>query len=33
LSNLAAPREVKLLHELPRLGSGKINHRELDKLV
>lgn len=33
LSNLAAPREVKLLHELPRLGTGKINHRELDKLV
>jgi acyl-[acyl-carrier-protein]-phospholipid O-acyltransferase/long-chain-fatty-acid--[acyl-carrier-protein] ligase len=32
-SNLAAPRELKLLHELPRLGTGKINHRELEKLV
>ena len=33
LSNLAEPREVKTLHELPRLGTGKINHRELEKLV
>lgn len=32
-TNLAAPRELKLLHELPRLGTGKINHRELEKLV
>jgi acyl-[acyl-carrier-protein]-phospholipid O-acyltransferase/long-chain-fatty-acid--[acyl-carrier-protein] ligase len=33
LSNLAAPREVKVLPELPRLGSGKVNHRELEKMV
>ena len=33
LANLAAPREVKVLRELPRLGSGKINHRELEKMV
>jgi acyl-[acyl-carrier-protein]-phospholipid O-acyltransferase/long-chain-fatty-acid--[acyl-carrier-protein] ligase len=33
LSNLAIPRELKVLHDLPRLGSGKINHRELDKLL
>jgi acyl-[acyl-carrier-protein]-phospholipid O-acyltransferase/long-chain-fatty-acid--[acyl-carrier-protein] ligase len=33
LSNLAAPRELKVLHEFPRLGTGKINHRELEKLV
>ena len=33
LSNLAAPRELKLLHDLPRLGTGKINYRELEKLV
>lgn len=32
-SNLALPREIKVLHELPRLGTGKINHRELEKLV
>ena len=33
LSNLAVPREVKLIHDLPRLGTGKINHRELEKMV
>lgn len=31
LSNLAAPRELKVLHELPRLGSGKIDHRALER--
>jgi acyl-[acyl-carrier-protein]-phospholipid O-acyltransferase / long-chain-fatty-acid--[acyl-carrier-protein] ligase len=33
LSNLAVPREVKVVRELPKLGTGKINHRELEKLV
>jgi acyl-[acyl-carrier-protein]-phospholipid O-acyltransferase/long-chain-fatty-acid--[acyl-carrier-protein] ligase len=33
LGNLAVPREVKCLHELPRLGTGKINHRALEKLL
>ncbi|HOX56204.1 MAG TPA: AMP-binding protein [Candidatus Paceibacterota bacterium] len=33
LSNLAVPREIKVLHDLPRLSTGKVNHRELDKLV
>jgi acyl-[acyl-carrier-protein]-phospholipid O-acyltransferase/long-chain-fatty-acid--[acyl-carrier-protein] ligase len=33
LSNLAVPREVKLIRDLPRLGTGKINHRELEKMV
>jgi len=33
LSNLAAPRELKVLPELPRLGSGKINYRELEKMI
>jgi len=32
-SNLIAPRAVKLLHEIPRLGSGKVNHRELERIV
>jgi acyl-[acyl-carrier-protein]-phospholipid O-acyltransferase / long-chain-fatty-acid--[acyl-carrier-protein] ligase len=33
LSNLAVPRELKILPELPRLGTGKINYRELEKMV
>lgn len=33
LNNLAVPRELKVIREIPRLGSGKINHRELQKLV
>lgn len=32
-NNLAVPREIKLLRDLPRLSTGKINHRELEKLV
>lgn len=33
LSNLSAPRDIKTVREIPKLGSGKINHRELAKLV
>jgi acyl-[acyl-carrier-protein]-phospholipid O-acyltransferase/long-chain-fatty-acid--[acyl-carrier-protein] ligase len=33
LGNLAVPREIKVLHELPRLGTGKVNYRELQKLI
>lgn len=29
LTNLCAPREVKFLREIPKLGTGKVNHREL----
>jgi acyl-[acyl-carrier-protein]-phospholipid O-acyltransferase/long-chain-fatty-acid--[acyl-carrier-protein] ligase len=32
-SNLAVPREVRLVTELPRLGTGKINLRELERMV
>lgn len=32
LSNLCVPREIKLVPELPRLGTGKINHRELERM-
>jgi acyl-[acyl-carrier-protein]-phospholipid O-acyltransferase/long-chain-fatty-acid--[acyl-carrier-protein] ligase len=33
LSNLAVPREIKVVHDIPRLGTGKVNHRELEKIV
>jgi len=33
LNNLAVPREIKVVHDLPRLGTGKINHRELERLL
>jgi acyl-[acyl-carrier-protein]-phospholipid O-acyltransferase/long-chain-fatty-acid--[acyl-carrier-protein] ligase len=33
LNNLSAPREIKMIHELPRLGTGKVNHRELERMV
>jgi acyl-[acyl-carrier-protein]-phospholipid O-acyltransferase/long-chain-fatty-acid--[acyl-carrier-protein] ligase len=31
--NLAVPRELKCVHEVPRLATGKINHRLLEKMV
>lgn len=33
LPNLAVPREVKFLREIPKLGTGKVSHRELEKLL
>jgi acyl-[acyl-carrier-protein]-phospholipid O-acyltransferase/long-chain-fatty-acid--[acyl-carrier-protein] ligase len=33
LPNLAMPRELKLVRDMPRLGSGKIAHRELEKIL
>jgi len=33
LSNLSSPREIKVLRELPRLGTGKIDHRTLAKMI
>ena len=33
LSNLYVPREIKCVHEIPKLGTGKVNHRELQKLI
>ena len=33
LSNLAVPREVKTVREIPKLGTGKVNHRELEKHI
>lgn len=33
LSNLCVPREIKFFREIPKLGTGKVNHRELEKLI
>ncbi|MSU21694.1 MAG: AMP-dependent synthetase [Pedosphaera sp.] len=33
LTNLCVPREIKVVHEIPKLGTGKVNHRELQKLI
>ena len=33
LPNIAAPREVKFIHEIPKLGTGKTNHRELERIL
>ena len=33
LPNLCAPREVKFVRDIPKLGTGKVNHRELQALV
>jgi len=24
---------VKFIHEIPKLGTGKVNYRELDKMI
>ncbi len=33
LPNLCVPRELRHVRDLPRLGTGKVNHRELERLV
>jgi len=33
LTNLCVPREVRFVRELPKLGTGKINHLELAKMI
>jgi acyl-[acyl-carrier-protein]-phospholipid O-acyltransferase/long-chain-fatty-acid--[acyl-carrier-protein] ligase len=33
LPNLWVPREIKFVREIPKLGTGKVNHRELQKLI
>ena len=30
LTNLSIPREIKTVKEIPKLGTGKVNHRELE---
>jgi len=33
LGNLCIPREIALVKEIPKLGTGKVNHRELQTMV
>jgi acyl-[acyl-carrier-protein]-phospholipid O-acyltransferase/long-chain-fatty-acid--[acyl-carrier-protein] ligase len=33
LPNLCVPRDVKYVREIPKLGTGKVNHRELEKMI
>lgn len=33
LSNLCAPREIRHVKEIPKLGTGKANHRELAQMI
>ncbi|MBI5773923.1 MAG: AMP-binding protein [Verrucomicrobia bacterium] len=33
LTNLCVPREIKAVKEIPKLGTGKVNHRELQAMM
>ena len=33
LTNLSTPREIKVVKEIPKLGTGKVNHRGLQALM
>jgi acyl-[acyl-carrier-protein]-phospholipid O-acyltransferase/long-chain-fatty-acid--[acyl-carrier-protein] ligase len=33
LTNLCVPREIRCVREIPKLGTGKVNHRELQRLI
>ena len=33
LTNLSVPGEIKVVNEIPKLGTGKVNHRELQTLM
>ncbi len=33
LTNLCVPREIRVVREIPKLGTGKVNHRELAKVL
>ena len=33
MSNLCVPRAIKVVREIPKLGTGKVNHRELARMV
>jgi len=33
LPNICVPRELKVMRDIPKLGTGKINHRELQRVL
>jgi acyl-[acyl-carrier-protein]-phospholipid O-acyltransferase/long-chain-fatty-acid--[acyl-carrier-protein] ligase len=33
MTNLCVPREIKVVREIPKLGTGKVNHRELQTVL
>ena len=33
LTNLCVPREIVTVREIPKLGTGKVNHRELERVL
>jgi acyl-coenzyme A synthetase/AMP-(fatty) acid ligase len=33
MTNLCVPRDLRVMDELPKLGTGKLNHREVLKHV
>ena len=33
LSNLYVPRELKYVRDIPKLGTGKVDHRQLQKII
>ncbi len=33
LTNLCVPREIKVVPEIPKLGTGKVNHRALQEMI
>ena len=33
LSNLCVPRELRFIREIPKLGTGKANYQELDRML
>ena len=33
LSNIYLPKELKYVRDIPKLGTGKVNHRELQQTI
>ena len=33
LANLSVPREIKVVKDIPKPGTGKVDHRELQTLM